>query len=235
MLFFRKIDLGKIPKHIAFIMDGNGRWAEKRNKPRDFGHRAGVLAVEKIVKYSHSIGIKYLTFFAFSTENWKRPKEETDTLFGILRSYLNKKPDEYTEDSIKVNILGDITKLPKDLQESCTNIIEKTKLGKSLILNIALNYGSRAEILRAVKLLSDKKLEITEQNFSANLYTAGQPDPDLIIRTSGEMRLSNFLLYQSAYSEFYFVRTLWPSFSVDAYKKAILYYQSRKRRFGGTQ
>lgn len=232
MLLFKKIDLNKLPKHIAFVMDGNGRWAQKRNKPRDYGHSAGVKTVEKIVEYSHHIGIRYLTFFAFSTENWKRPKSETDAIFDILRDYLNRKPDDYIENGIRVNILGDISKFSSDLQKACVNIMEKTKQCKRLILNIALNYGSRSEILRAIKLLSEKRLEITEQNFAANLYTAGQPDPDLIIRTSGEKRLSNFLLYQCAYSEFYFIKAFWPSFSINRYKRAIKCFQGRKRRFG---
>lgn len=232
MIFFKDIDKNKLPSHIAFIMDGNGRWAKRRLLPRNYGHSAGVLTVERIVKYSLETGIKILTFFAFSTENWKRPKEEIDGLFQILRDYLKKKPDDYLEKGIRFNILGDIEKLPDDLKDICLDMVKKTKNEKKMILNIALNYGSRGEILRAVKLLSEKKLEITEQNFASNLYTSGQPDPDLIIRTSGEMRLSNFLLYQSAYSEFYFCKSFWPSFSVNMYKKAIKYFQGRNRRFG---
>lgn len=232
MLFFKKIDFNKLPAHIAFIMDGNGRWAKRRLMPRNVGHSAGVLTVERIVRYSYSIGIKYLTFYAFSTENWKRPEGEVDGIFNILRDYLNKKPDEYIKRGIRVNILGDISKLPADLQQACVDICEKTKFGKNLVLNIALNYGSRSEILRAAKLCAEKNLELTEQNFAANLYTAGQPDPDLIIRTSGEVRLSNFLLYQGAYSELYFSKAMWPSFTVTRYKKAIKYFQNKKRRFG---
>lgn len=232
MLFFKKLDMERLPKHIAFIMDGNGRWAKKRRMPRDFGHSAGVLTVERIVEYSYEIGIKHLTFFAFSTENWKRPKEETDAIFGILRDYLNRKPDDYIKNGVKVNILGDISKFTADLKEACEKITEKTKHGKRLILNIALNYGSRNEVLRAAKLCVEKNQAINEKNFESNLYTAGQPDPDLIIRTSGEVRLSNFLLYQSAYSELYFTKVLWPSFSVKEYKKAIIYFQNKNRRFG---
>ena len=233
MRLFEKIDSKKIPLHVAFIMDGNGRWAEKKFLPRNFGHSAGVETVENIIKYSLEVGIKHLTFYAFSTENWKRDKKEVDGLFQIFRDYLNDKPDDYIKSGVRLNIIGDISKLPIDLQQSCADISEKTKHGNKMVLNLALNYGSRDEILRAVKLCIDKKLKVTEQSFAANLYTAGQPDPDIIIRTSGETRLSNFLLYQSAYSELYFAKSLWPAFTISEYKKALIWFQNKNRRFGG--
>ena len=234
-LLFKKIDYSKLPKHIAFIMDGNGRWAKKRNKDRNFGHSQGVAAFERVVKYCFELNIKCITFFAFSTENWKRSNDEVNGLLNILRNFLNEKCEEFIKANVKLNILGDISKFPKDIIKACEDIVEKTKKCNKYILNLALNYGARDEILHAANRCIQNKLPLTAENFEKYLFTAGQPDPDLIIRTSGEIRLSNFLLYQAAYSELYFTKTLWPSFSVAGLKRAILIYQSKSRRFGGVK
>ena len=232
-LLFKKIDYSKLPKHVAFIMDGNGRWAKKRGKDRNFGHSIGVSAFERTVKYCLEINIRYITFFAFSTENWKRSNEEVSGLLNILRDFLNERCEEFVKNNVKLNIIGDIKKFPQDIIKACEYVVERTKKCNKCVLNLALNYGSRDEILHAANLCVQSKEELTKLNFEKHLYTAGQPDPDLIIRTSGEVRLSNFLLYQAAYSELYFARTLWPSFSIRNLKKAILVYQNKSRRFGG--
>ena len=231
---FKKINLEKLPKHVAFIMDGNRRWAQKKGKERNYGHHAGSVTFEKMIKYCQDIKIKYITFYAFSTENWKRSEEEIRGLFDLLRKYMSDgRTNEFLKSNIKVNILGDISKFPKDLIKLCADIAKDTKNCTDVTLNLALNYGSRDEILYAAEQCVKNKQEITKENFEKHLYTAGQPDPDLIIRTSGEYRLSNFLLYQAAYSELYFVKTLWPAFSVRNFKKALIAYQSKSRRFGG--
>ncbi|MEF9988757.1 MAG: isoprenyl transferase [Christensenella sp.] len=236
----KELDLDKLPAHIAIIMDGNGRWAKKRALPRVAGHRAGMSKVKTIIRMSSDIGIKYLTLYAFSTENWKRPKEEVGALMGLLIEYLQRELDEMHERNVVFNTIGDITKLPQAVIDVLENAKHKTKDNTGMTLNIALNYGSRVEITAAVKqIAADVKNgvlaaeDITEQTISDNLETAGQPDPDFMIRTSGEERLSNYLLYQLAYAEFYFTPVYWPDFDEQEYEKALLEYQNRQRRYGG--
>lgn len=234
------IDLDRIPAHVAVIMDGNGRWAQSRNLPHMAGHNAGMLALKEIVKASSTIGVKYLTVYAFSTENWKRSMEEVSGIFKLLVLYIEKELKELHENNVKVKILGDYEKLPKEAVKSLQRSLETTKDNSGLQFNIALNYGGRDEILRSVKKLAMeveagklKAENITEETIAENLYTAGMPDPDMIIRTSGEMRLSNYLLWQSAYSEFIFTDVFWPDFSKKEFEKTIEIFQNRKRRFGG--
>ncbi|KPU28183.1 UDP pyrophosphate synthase [Caloranaerobacter sp. TR13] len=233
------INRSKLPRHIAIIMDGNGRWAKKRFLPRTAGHREGVERVKEIVKACGNLGIKYLTLYTFSTENWARPKDEVDTLMKLLVEYLRKELDTLHKNNVRIKVLGNIDELPNLPKKEIIKAIEKTKNNEKLILNIALNYGSRDEIIQAVRnIIFDVKHnkisveEINKENFKKYLYTSNQPDPDLLIRTSGEQRVSNFLLYQIAYSEFYFTNTLWPDFKEEHLYKAILEYQNRERRFG---
>lgn len=234
------INNNKIPRHIAIVMDGNGRWAEKRKVPRLAGHNAGMLAMKEIVKKCSTLGVEYLTVYAFSTENWKRSAEEVGGIFKLLVIYIEKELKELHENNVKVRILGDYKKLPKDAVKSVERSLETTKNNTGLQFNIALNYGSRAEILRAVKLIAKDVAEskitlddITEEVVSENLYTKGIPDPELLIRTSGEERLSNYLLWQCAYSELVFTDVFWPEFTPEELEKAINEFQNRKRRFGG--
>lgn len=235
-----KIDFSRLPKHIAIIMDGNGRWAKKRLLPRSAGHKAGVERVKEIVKAAGDIGIKYLTLYAFSTENWKRPKNEVDYLMQLLVEYLRKELEVLHRNNVRINVLGDLDKLPKTAKEEVIKAIEKTKSNNKLNLNIALNYGGRGEIIRAIKYcisdIIDNKIDlesITEDSFKKYLYTKEQPDPDLLIRPSGELRISNFLLYQIAYTEFCFTNVYWPDFTKEHLYEAIIDYQKRERRFGG--
>lgn len=233
---FNKEDM---PKHIAIIMDGNRRWARNRGKPASFGHKAGAKALEKIVRYANKIGLEYITVYAFSTENWKRAEEEVKALMMLLQSYLDDYSKRADSENIKVKILGDITALSAGMQKSITNCMERTKNNTGVTFNIALNYGGRDEIVRAVKKISEQvkeekiKIEdINEEMISNNLYTEGMPDPDLVIRTSGEIRLSNFLPWQVVYSEFLFVDKNWPDFSEEDLDNAIIEYQKRTRKFG---
>ena len=233
------IDMSRIPKHIAIIMDGNGRWAKDRNLPRALGHRAGVETIRRIVKECNNLGVKYLTLYAFSTENWNRPLEEVNSLMKLLVEYLKNEFEELNSNDVVINSIGNISKLPRICREELSNAYEKTKNNKGLILNLALNYGGRNEIIDAVKEISldltNKKIskdEITEELFSKYMYTKEIPDPDLIIRPSGELRLSNFLLWQSAYSELWFSDVNWPDFQGKQLKLAISDYQKRDRRFG---
>lgn len=235
-----ELDPEKIPAHVGIIMDGNGRWAKKRGMPRVFGHRAGMENVKKIIRHSSDLGVKVLTLYAFSTENWKRPFEEVSAIMGLLVEYLVKELDEMHKNGVVVRTIGDISKLPENAKKCLFDSMEKTKNNEGLILNLALNYGSRAEILRAVQKISGEVKEgkinpedITEEMISKNLDTGTVPDPDFIIRTSGEERISNFLLWQIAYSEFYFTDVFWPDFDEKEYEKALLEYQNRKRRYGG--
>jgi len=215
-------------------MDGNGRWAKKKLLPRNLGHTNGVKTAKNIVELARSINIKVLTLYAFSTENWKRPEEEISGLMWLLKKYLKSELATMQKNNISFRVIGDISKFPEDIITEIKNVCEKTKNNDAMIFNFALNYGSRQEILRAVKNIIDKKIDIpSEQDISDNLYTAGQPDPDLLIRTSGEMRISNFLLWQIAYSEIYITDVLWPDFSDEEFYKAIIAYQQRERRFGG--
>jgi len=228
------------PEHIAIIMDGNGRWAKQRGLPRSLGHKAGVEALKEIVRYSSNIGIKILTVYAFSTENWARPVEEVDYLINILLvEYMKKEIDELNKNNVKIRILGDIEQLPVSTKKQIIEAVELTKNNSGLKFNIALNYGGRKEIVDAVKKIAEmiareeiKTTDIDEKLLSDCLYTSGDKDPDLIIRTSGEMRISNFLIWQSAYSELYFSDVLWPDFNKDNLKQAIDDYMKRDRRFG---
>lgn len=220
--------------HLAIIMDGNGRWAIKRGKPRLFGHKAGIESFKRVIKACGELGIGVLSVFAFSTENWTRPQEEVDGIMNLITEFCEQDLNNAITNGVKVVTMGDLSKLPQRLQDSLNNVIEKTKNNNKLILNIGINYGARAEILRAVNnIIKDGIKECDEQTFNSYLYTANLPDPDLIIRASGEKRLSNFMLYQCAYSEFYFPKIHWPDFNKKVIEKAIKVYQKRNRRFGG--
>lgn len=236
MFFKKKEDISlRIPEHIAIIMDGNGRWAKKRGLPRSAGHIAGSKTFKSIARYCNKIGVKYLTAYAFSTENWKRPKEEVDGIMNLLRDYL-KDSKNYIKENIKLEFIGDRTALPEDIRELMRIAEEDSKNATGLKCYLAINYGGRDEIVHAVKQMIEsgvKSEDITEDAISKNLYTASYPDPDLIIRPSGEQRLSNFLTWQSAYSEFWFSDILWPDFSEKDVDEAIAVYNQRNRRFGG--
>lgn len=229
-----------LPSHIGIIMDGNGRWAKKRGMPRKAGHRQGAKTFRTITRYCSDIGIKYLTVYAFSTENWKRPQDEVDALMSLFKSYLNEALEDFKDDSIVVKFIGDKSGFSDELRELMIENEESSKDRDGMVLNIAMNYGSRDEIVRAVKNISaDVKSgkigtdDITENLFSDYLYTAGQPDPDLIIRPSGEYRISNFLLWQSAYTEFVIMNKLWPDFQKSDLDEALKIYSARNRRYGG--
>ena len=230
-----QVDMGRLPRHIAIIMDGNGRWAKKRGLPRTAGHKVGAEVFRDIATYCQELGIDYLTIYAFSTENWKRPKDEVDVLMSLLEQYLQEAIDTMERDLIRLRVLGDVAGLSPKLQQMIaeTNAISTHYQGFQA--DICLNYGGRAEILRAARLCAEAGEDWTEENFSRHLWSAGIPDPDLIIRPSGELRLSNFLLWQCAYSEFYFCDTLWPDFQRRDLDKAIIDYQHRDRRFGGVK
>lgn len=228
-----------LPKHIAIIMDGNRRWAKSKGKPVAFGHKEGAKTLENIVRYANKIGIKHLTVYAFSTENWKRAEEEVSALMLLLQSFIEDYSKRADSENIKVQFLGDTTAFNPRLQKGIKDCIERTKNNTGITFNIALNYGGRAEILKAVKEIAqnvkDSKISIDEINedlISSKLYTAGQPDPDLIIRTSGEIRLSGFLIWQSVYSEFIFLEKNWPDFNEKDLDDAIEEYQRRTRKFG---
>jgi len=227
------MDFNRLPRHIAIIMDGNGRWAKERGLPRTEGHRKGVETVEAIVEAARDIGIKYLTLYAFSEENWNRPKEEVASLMQILTLYLASKRQKMINEGIKFATIGDISALSREVQEEINKTAEATRSGKDMTLIVALSYGARQEICRAAqKLVRDGIIDVTPETFSLVLDTAAMPDPDLLIRTSGEYRISNFLLWQLAYTELYFTDTLWPDFSRDDILRAIEEYQRRERRFG---
>lgn len=227
------LDQDRLPKHIAIIMDGNGRWATKRNKPRVFGHTEGMKRVVDVVENSLNIGIKYLSLYAFSTENWKRPQKEIDFLMQILIKYIDDQLNKLVTQGVKINILGDISVLPEKVIQKIEYALDSTKDNDKLILNIAINYGSRQEILRAVNTAIVEGEILTDDEFSKLLYTRNQPDVDLLIRPGGEKRLSNFLLYQMSYAELYFSDIYWPDFKLESLIDAIYWYQNRNRRFGG--
>jgi len=236
-----KIDKSRLPNHIAIIMDGNGRWAKQKNKPRVFGHKNGVTAVRKSIEACANIGVNYLTLYAFSTENWNRPKLEVKTLMSLLVSSLKKELKTLQKNNIKLNTIGNLEYLPEKAQIELADVIEKTKNNSRLTLTLALNYGSREEIVNVIKNLSKKVVnkelsleEINEKIINNHLYTFSLPDVDLMIRTSGEKRISNFLLWQIAYAELYFTDTLWPDFKEENLFNAIIDYQKRERRFGKT-
>ena len=215
--------------HIAFIMDGNGRWGKKKNKGRNFGHIKGVETVKKIVKSCISLKIPILTFFVFSSENWKRPKTEITFLFKLIKNYFSKEIDKVMNQGIKINILGDITKLSPDLKKILTKSVKLTKKNKMIIVNLAINYGSKDEILSASNKVK-KKINI--KSFEKNLYTKNMPNPDILIRTGGHQRLSNFMLWQLAYAELFFIKKLWPDFNSVDLKRIIKKYFKTKRNFG---
>ncbi|HEV2176889.1 MAG TPA: isoprenyl transferase [Terriglobia bacterium] len=233
-----EIDLDRLPQHVAVIMDGNGRWAKKRHLPRIAGHRAGIRAVRQAVEASARIGVPCLTLYAFSAENWKRPPTEVKLLMRLLREYLRKEIPELNRQNIRLGAIGRITELPKTVQHDLESALERTAKNSGLRLTLALNYGARAELVDAARALAERfkdngHVPLDEASFSEHLYTHGLPDPDLLIRTSGEMRLSNFLLWQAAYSEIWVTPTLWPDFSQLDLFQAILDYQKRERRYGG--
>ena len=232
-------DKNSMPKHIAIIMDGNRRWARKQGKNASYGHKEGAKTLEKIVRYANKIGLKYITVYAFSTENWKRAEEEVSALMMLLQNYLDDYSKRADTENIRVKILGDITALSSGMQKSILKCMERTKDNTGVTFNIALNYGGRDEIVKAVKKIAEDVKEgkidvntINEEVISNNLYTAGMPDPDLLIRTSGELRLSNFLPWQVVYSEFLFVDKNWPDFTEEDLDNAIIEYQKRTRKFG---
>jgi undecaprenyl diphosphate synthase len=230
-----EINKNNLPLHIAVIMDGNGRWAKKNNKKRTDGHRAGVESARIVAETCARIGIKYLTFYTFSTENWKRPKFEVKTLMDLLYKNILNNKSLLMDNDIKLKLLGDYNKLPILLKKELRKAIELSKNNKTMQINMALNYGGRSEILQAVrKIISDgiSKDAVDDKLFKKYLYTGDIPDPDLLIRTSGELRISNFLLYQIAYSELYFSERYWPEFREEELLKAIINYQKRKRRYG---
>ena len=218
--------------HIAIIMDGNGRWGKKRGKSRNFGHLKGIDIIENLVKESIKIKIPILTFYTFSTENWKRPRKEISFLFKLIEDYFNKEINNLVKNGVKINILGNINALPKRIKKCLTKSMSVTKNCKKIIVNLAINYGSKYEILNAYKQIKRKKVKISFKGFERNLYTKGMPDPDLLIRTGGQKRLSNFLLWQVAYSELYFIKKLWPDFKISDYRKIIKDFKKIKRNFG---
>ena len=235
MSLFRKKENGerKLPVHIAIIMDGNGRWAKKRTLPRTAGHVAGSENFKTIARYCNKIGIKYLTVYAFSTENWKRPSSEVDAIMNLLRDYL-KDSVNFKSENIKLQFIGNLAALPEDIIALMENAENESKDATGLVVNMAVNYGGRDEIVAAVKeIISSGETEITEELISEKLYTKGVPDPDLIIRPSGEYRLSNFLIWQCAYSEFWFSNVLWPDFKPKHLEEAIDAFNLRDRRMGG--
>jgi undecaprenyl diphosphate synthase len=236
-----KIDKGKLPRHIAIVMDGNGRWAQRRFLPRNAGHRAGVMAVDDVVTTARKLGVSCLTLYALSTENWSRPRQEIRALMGILRIYLRKELKRMVRENIRFNTIGRMHDLPESVQDLLIETMAQTSQNDGMIFTLALSYGSRTEIIDAVKHVIHtvqrgelSPEEITAEVFGAYLYTAGLPDPDLLIRTGGERRLSNFLLWQTPYTELYFTELLWPDFRGDDLLRSIIDYQQRERRFGMT-
>jgi undecaprenyl diphosphate synthase len=232
----RQVDFDRLPRHVAVIMDGNGRWAAQRHLPRVEGHRAGIESVRDVVESSARLGIQVLTLYAFSVENWKRPVTEVSTLMSLLKRYLRLELNTLLRNNIRFRVIGREEELAPDIRRELAMAAEKTAGNSGMLFNIALNYGGRAEIVEAARRLlaaGVKPEELDEQRFADSLYTAGQPDPDLLIRTSGEMRVSNFLLWQIAYAEIWVTDTLWPDFRKRDLLEAILAYQKRDRRYGG--
>lgn len=231
-----------LPVHVGIIMDGNGRWAKQRMLPRSAGHKAGAENFRTITRYAAKIGIKYLTLYAFSTENWSRPNDEVNALMSLFQQYLEEALRDFMDENIRVRFLGDVSAFSPQLQKLIHEVEEASAKKTGMVLNLAMNYGGRAELLRAVKTVAEEAKSgtldpdsLTEEQFSRYLYTAGQPDPDLIIRPSGEERISNFLLWQCAYSEFVYFKILWPDFRPEDLDEAIRIYSSRQRRFGGVK
>jgi|SRR5690606_3657063 len=241
MALIDTLDKSRLPQHVAIIMDGNGRWAKKRGMMRIFGHENGAKSVREVVEASGKLGIKYLTLYAFSTENWNRPKSEVSTLMKLLMNSLKNEAKSLMENDIRLNSIGNLDMLPRAARKELLDVIRQTRDNKSLTLTLALSYGSRDEIIRAVKEISDKVKnniiipgDIDESVINQHLYTQNLPDVDLLIRTSGEHRISNFLLWQIAYAELYFTDVLWPDFREDDFVRALADYQKRERRFGKT-
>jgi len=238
----KRIDKQKVPEHIAIIMDGNGRWATKKGLPRKYGHKRGVSVLKEILKSSKKLGCKILTVYAFSTENWTRPTQEVDFLINLFSKVLRNEIEEIHEDSIKIKFIGDLTPFPETLKRIISNSESLTKNNNKFLLNVCVNYGGRQEIVKVAKELALKSFsgeikpsEVNEELFNSELLTEGIKDPELLIRTSGEKRISNFLLWQLAYSEIYISDVLWPDFNEYEFLKAIIDYQSRDRRFGGIE
>jgi undecaprenyl diphosphate synthase len=228
-----ELDEKNLPQHVGIIMDGNGRWAKKRGLPRIFGHRAGAKTVKKIVETAAKLGIKCLSLYAFSTENWQRPEDEIEGLFSLLRYYIRSEKKRLIKNNIKLVVSGDITKLDDKTKKSLRDLIDELKNNTGLILNLCINYGGRQEIISAVnKILNSNIEKINEQEFERFLYTKDLPELDFLIRTSGEQRISNFMLWQIAYTELYFTKTLWPDFTPKEFVLAIKEFQTRERRFG---
>jgi len=235
-----QVDFARLPRHIAIIMDGNGRWARRRRLPRIAGHRAGAQAVRDAVENCSRLGVRALTLYAFSTENWKRPQSEIDTLMALLREYIRKELTEIHRNNIRLQILGRYEQLPPEVQQDLEDALRQTAPNTGMVLNVALNYSARAElvdafnsILQELRESPNREPAVTEQTISSHLYTRGLPDPDLLIRTSGEMRVSNFLLWQIAYAEIWVTDTCWPDFTRRHLLQAILDFQKRERRYGG--
>ena len=237
-----QVDFDRLPRHVAIIMDGNGRWAKKRGLLRTAGHKVGAETFRKIARHCKKLGIEYLTVYAFSTENWKRPAEEVETIMGLLKNYMAEAIESMEEEKIKLKFFGDMSALSPELQELVRKTDEMSSRIDGFQANVCLNYGGRDEILQAARAFAKECAEgkadpdsLTAEQFGSYLYSAGVPDPELIIRPSGELRLSNFLLWQCAYAEFYYCDTLWPDFSEEDLEKAIVDYQKRDRRFGGVK
>lgn len=224
----------KLPNHIGIILDGNGRWATSQGLPRNFGHREGVNAITRTVEAARKFGIKRLSIFAFSTENWKRSDEEIEGIFELLKEFFVKEIDRMVKSGVKINFFGDLSRFKGELGEILDKTAKATENNNKIIVNICLNYGGKQDIVQAVnRLIAEGKKEITEEDISNNLYSKGQPDLDFVIRTSGEQRISNFMIYQMAYAELYFPKILWPDFDEKALCEALIEYSKRKRRFGG--
>ncbi|MGL4991106.1 MAG: isoprenyl transferase [Sarcina sp.] len=230
------LDMEKIPAHIAIIMDGNGRWAKKRGLARTMGHKAGAETIREVLRECDHLGIKYLTLYAFSTENWKRPKDEVNAIMRLLVEFLRKEIRALNDNNVKITTIGDISKIPMFCQEEINMAKNLTKNNTGVVLNVAFNYGGRDEIIRAIKKCLEDEISadnLTEEVFENYLDTKGMPDPDIIIRPSGELRISNYLLWQCAYSEFWYSNINWPDFTKEDLREAIFDYQNRNRRFGG--
>ncbi len=235
------LDPNRIPRHVAIVMDGNGRWAKQRKKPRIYGHKVGADSVREVVETSREIGIGHLTLYAFSSENWKRPKQEVSGLMNILKSYLVSELGRLEKNEIRLNCIGDSFQLPESVRKTLEDSISRTAGNDKMVLNLALSYGARDEICMTVRAIAEAcrqgeivPEQINHELISDRLYTGGQPDPDLLIRTGGERRLSNFLLWQASYAELYFTETMWPDFRKRAFLEAVIDFQGRERRFGKT-
>lgn len=231
-----KLGLKELPAHVAFIIDGNGRWALKRGMPRSFGHKVGVKSCKNVINSCYNLGIKYVSIFGFSTENWNRPKDEIDGLFNLLREFVKNDLQEWLKNDIKVVVSGDYSVFPKDLVTKIEEVLTKTKNNKGMVLNLCINYGGRQEIIRAVNcIIKSGVKKVNEKHILKHLYTADLPSPDFIIRTSGEQRLSNFMLWQCSYAELYFPKTYWPDFNKKHLIKAFKVFNKRKRRYGAIE